>query len=241
MATLRTVTSASTTVDGPLFPISWTEVWTIGFSGITHLESLLNPAFRRAIDNTPEGGLMELTLTGWPTLPLIGETGATAAHHLNTSWQSGRIRYQTGPDTGQRIQLWPRADGGNGQLATWDATTRTVTLRWVKRQALFLYVLLILLGVLVVLGIVNAILAKRGKEITFHGVVPVATKVPTPGTPAAWWTNLSFLDKALIVGGGLGAVGFGVWVWGEERIARAGATRSNINIYTEGDTGAVGS
>jgi hypothetical protein len=228
---LKVVASASTATDGPLFPVSWTEVYRVLKASITRGEDILNPAFTRAIEATPEGGLLELTLGAMPTLPVMGDTGQVVADHLNSQWRQGKLRYERGPDKGRVIQLWPKAYGGTGQLATYDARTKTVTVRWIKRQAQLLLVIFVIVGILIVLGVVDAVLSSSGRQITFHGIVPVVTPKPPPGTVASFWDNLSFLDKALIVGGALGLVGFGVYVWGEEKIHAAGATRSSINIY----------
>jgi hypothetical protein len=233
-ARLQVVASASTAQAGPLFPMSWTEVYKVLTTSLTRGEDLLNPAFTKAIQDTPEGGLLELSMSGMPTLPVVGVTGQVVADRLNTEWAAGRLRYAEGPAKGQRIELWPRSDGGPGKLAVYDPTTRTVTVRCVKRQPPILIIILVILGILVALAIADAVLGTVGKQITFHGLVPtVVPKPPTPppGSVASWWDNLSFLDKALILGGGLGLVGFGVWVWGEEKIHAAGANRSSINIY----------
>jgi hypothetical protein len=238
-AQLHVVASASTAQAGPLFPISWSEVYKVLTTSLTRGEDLLNPAFTKAIQETPEGGLMELSMSGMPTLPVVGITGAQVANRLNTAWAAGHLRYKEGPATGQRIELWPRSDGGPGKLAVYDAQTHTVTIRWVKRQPAVLIILFVVLGILVALAIADAVLGTVGKKIAFRGLVPTVVPKPpppAPGSVASWWDNLSFLDKALILGGGVGLIGFGIWVWGEEKIHAAGATRSNINIY-EGSPG----
>lgn len=232
MAQLQTVFA----VQGPLFHISFADAMALVTHGTNAaLAQAINPTLEHVGTQAPEGTLIEMIWPNWPTVPLIGHVGQLTANHVNQAWNAGKLRYASGPRAGQRMELWATVDGGTGQLATYDARTDTVTFRWVKRGLGLVYLLLIVLGFFVALGVVNYFLGKSGHEVKFHGFVPVVTKKPTapaPGTPASWWANLSFLDKALLLGGGLGLVGFGVYVYGEERIHKAGATHENINVYT---------
>lgn len=233
MATLETVASASTAHNGALWSLSWSAIQDAVLHHASALEADLNPAFKRVLTATPEGGLLQLQLQGLPTLPLVGPTGQVVATRLNTEYRNHNpyLIYSTGPDQGRRVKLWPAADGGTGRLATYNATHNVVTIRWVKHGPLAS--IFIVVGVLALLVIGLTVLNHFGLEATLHGLKK-APPAPTPGTPASWWANLGVLDKMLMIGGGLGVAGFAVYVYGAERIQRAGATHESININTGG-------
>lgn len=232
MASIQQVTVASSAQDGSLLTVDLQTAWNLATQGAAALESVINQALLQAEQNAPEGALLELDVTGW-TIPILGTSvGNQVANQVNRAWANGQITYPSGPEQGLSIAAWP-PQYWSGPFAAYDAGTDTIAIRAVKQQGIVVTVILIILGVMVGLAILNLILGIFGKQFSLRqGIIP---KTPTPpvGTPAGWWARLPLLDKIGIVGGGLGLVAFGIYVYGEEKIHAAGAAHSAINIINE--------
>jgi len=226
------VTLADSQQDGTLLTVDLATAWQIATQGPSALEQVVNAALVQAEQNAPEGAWLLLDLQGW-TIPLIGNVGPQVADQIQQAWANGQITYSTGPEAGQPIERWPVSEFG-GRFAVYDANLDSVRINAVKRQGPIITIILIVLGVLVGIALLQSLFGLFGARWTLsQGVQPITKTPPPSGGLAGWWATLPFLDKAAIVTAGIGAVIFGVWVWGESHIAAAGAARSEQNIIIE--------
>jgi hypothetical protein len=226
------VTLADSQQDGTLLTVDLATAWQIATQGPSALEQVVNAALVQAEQNAPEGAWLLLDLQGW-TIPLIGNVGPQVADQIQQAWANGQITYSTGPEAGQPIERWP-VDEFGGRFAVYDANLDSVRINAVKRQGPIITIILIVLGVLVGIALLQSLFGLFGARWTLsQGVQPITKTPPPSGGLAGWWATLPFLDKAAIVTAGLGGLVFLIYVWGESRIAAAGAARSEQTIIVE--------
>jgi len=233
MASYTLTTLADSRQDGPILTVDLQTAWALATQGPSAFVQVVNQALVQAEQGAPEGAWLLLQLQGW-TLPVIGSVGPQVAAQIEQAWEAGQITYQEGPDAGQPVQNWPVPDF-NGQFAVYDPDTDSVVINAVKRQGPIVIIILSVLGILVGIALIQTLTGQFGYTWKLgQGFQPQSSSPPpATGGLGAWWAGLPFLDKAAIVLGGAGVLAFGAWVWAEERIHAAGASRSNIEIINE--------
>jgi len=156
--------------------------WT-DFSNL--LQSLVNQDMIQAEVGQPEGQRIELDITG-----LDGQA-VFVADHIQGFYAQGKI---VGPD-GSPITAWPEYPG---QIAWGDASTDTLTLRWVKEDP-FVW---ILVGVLLVaLGVaVYYVLTSSSWTLSSANTSSASGGTPSPLSAVSWFVKNLWWEIPLVGG-----------------------------------------
>ena len=201
--------------DGPLFSVSLMDIIGIAVGDPGSALNYFNQTVYQAENNLPEGTRVMASLSGW-TLPVIGSVGQRFANYLNQQWQSGSIQDPEHP--GETLSAWPDP-GYSNTIATYDASTDVLQLRWIKGQPWFLWLLVVLFAAYAALELIQWLDPSLLHGYTVRKAVEQVTSAVT-----------SPVKTVILVVSGLALLGGGLWYVAQINIAKASASKSYQEI-----------
>jgi len=215
---MSTILASGTGIYQPLVTVPISAAIAIATGHWSELANVVNPILQQAEANQPEGEMMQLDLTGW-TIPFIGNVGDRVAAHINTLWDEGKI-YD--PATGAVPRAWP----GATQIASYEPSSDTLVLRWVKGQPFIAWIIggiLVVLGLLYIVHLVSGWFGGGNYRYTLSG-----------NGVAGQSQGMPFIDKVAIGAGAVLIIGFGAWFYSHLKLAEAGAPKTTQEFIFEG-------
>lgn len=193
MASLTYATFASSTKNGALVEglNPATATW-LAATNPGALAAYVNQSLVAAEAHLPEGTRVELDITGWNVL--FGSTAALVASQIQGAYAAGKMR---DPSTGKIPPAWPEYAG---VIATGNAATDTVTLRWVKGD---LWTDAVVIGIITILVAVVVFLLSNA---SWQAKSATTTSGGTTNPPGLSFLQFVLQNWALVTVGALALV-----------------------------------
>ncbi len=218
----------------------------IGDLDYSQLETMINQAAQNAEAGVPEGGLVELDITGWYN-PITGaDYSQSVADQINAYWQQGQFVVD-----GEPMQAWP----GNSQVA-WGSQdlgiADTLIIQYIKGFAWLIAILVVIALAAVALVVYeyynntawkigtscpsdqywtgSACAYKSSSTTTqtcnsgYHWTGTTCQKNPT------WFSQLPLWEQIAFIGGGALVLTLGLVFAEQYALAGAGASKTAINV-----------
>lgn len=208
----------------PLFNAPVQVVYDAIVGNMAALDNFFNAEVYAAENNLPEGERVEVTITGW-NVPFIGNVGQTVANDVNAQWRAGKIRDPY--HITEALLAWPEFPTA---IASYDASTDELVLRYLKGQPWFIWIFGIILGILGINSLLRLVGINLGQyAYSLFGVTPKSNTSPSPSTS----TGMPLWEKLAIGGVATLFIGGGILFAAEIKLREAGASKSSQEIIVE--------